>query len=58
MIEVSDATRRRPGCLLLTMLTIEFGGWPSCSGSPPAKQEATEMQRTFFRAGHAQPGCS
>ena len=55
MIEVSDATRVMAGVLFLTIPTIEFGGWfllRIASG----KQEVTEKQRTFFRAGHAHAG--
>jgi hypothetical protein len=55
MVEVSDATRVMAGVLFLTIPTIEFGGW-FLLRIATGKQEVTEKQRTFFRAGHAHAG--
>jgi len=55
MIEVSDATRVMAGVLFLTIPTIEFGGW-FLLRIAGGKQEVTDKQRTFFRAGHAHAG--
>ena len=55
MIEVSDATRLMAGVLFITIPTIEFGGW-FLLRIATGKQQVTEKQQTFFRAGHAHAG--
>jgi hypothetical protein len=55
MVEVSDATRVMAGVLFLTIPTIEFGGW-FLLRIARGKQEVTDKQQAFFRAGHAHAG--
>src|SRR5687768_9940247 len=55
MVEVSDATRLMAGVLFITIPTIEFGGW-FLLRIATGKQQVTEKQQTFFRAGHAHAG--
>jgi len=55
MIEMSDASRVIAGVLFLTIPTIEFGGW-FLLRIARGKEEVTEKQQTFFRAGHAHAG--
>ena len=55
MLELSDQSRTIAGVLLLTMVTIEFGGMfmlRVLRGGVPA----TDLQKSFFRAGHAHAG--
>jgi hypothetical protein len=54
-ITLSDSSSTTAGILLLTVVTIQFGGTFLLrvgSGSVPA----TEFQKAFFRAGHAHAG--
>ncbi|GAA4914043.1 hypothetical protein LX16_5260 [Stackebrandtia albiflava] len=54
-IVLSDASRTIAGVVLLTVVTIEFGGWfltRIVSGAVPM----TDFQKTFARAGHAHAG--
>lgn len=55
MIELSDAARVTAGVVVLTIVTIESGGW-FLLRIATARQPATDLQRTFFRAGHAHAG--
>jgi hypothetical protein len=55
MLIVSDATRTLAGILLLTITTIQFGG-AFMLRVVRGKVPATELQRAFFRAGHAHAG--
>jgi hypothetical protein len=55
MLIVSDATRTLAGILLLTITTIQFGG-AFMLLVVRGKVPATELQRAFFRAGHAHAG--
>ena len=55
MIELSDAARTTAGIVVLTIVTIESGGWFLLRVAT-ARQPATDLQRTFFRAGHAHAG--
>ena len=55
MFIVSDATRTTAGILLLTITTIEFGG-TFMLRVLRGKVPATDLQRAFFRAGHAHAG--
>ena len=55
MLTLSDAARTTAGVLLLTIVAVEFGGTfllRIARGHEPA----TELQRAFFRAGHAHAG--
>jgi hypothetical protein len=54
-ISLSDASRIVAGLLLLTIVTIEFGGWfmtKIVRGDVPM----TDFQKAFARAGHAHAG--
>lgn len=54
-LPLSDASRIIAGLLLLTIVTIEFGGYfmtKIVSGAVPM----TDFQRAFARAGHAHAG--
>ncbi|GAB2559220.1 hypothetical protein [Kribbella endophytica] len=52
---MSDPTRTLAGVILLTIVTIEFGGWfltKIARGQVPM----TDLQKAFARAGHAHAG--
>ncbi|WP_412540163.1 hypothetical protein R8Z50_30760 [Longispora sp. K20-0274] len=54
-ITLSEASRNLAGILLLTVVTIEFGGWfltKIVRGDVPM----TDFQKAFARAGHAHAG--
>ncbi len=54
-VGMSPGAQRTAGVLLLTLLAVEYGGMfllRVSRGSAPA----TELQRSFFRAGHAHAG--
>jgi hypothetical protein len=54
-MELSDASLNLAGILLLSIVTIEFGGTfmlRVVQGTEPA----TDIQKSFFRAGHAHAG--
>jgi hypothetical protein len=54
-MELSDASRSVAGILLITVVTIEFGGWfmtKIVRGQVPM----TDFQKAFARAGHAHAG--
>jgi hypothetical protein len=54
-MELSDASRMIAGVILLTIATIEFGGWfmtKIVRGDVPM----TEFQKSFARAGHGHAG--
>lgn len=54
-IILSDASRILAGIMLLTVVTIEFGGWfmtKIVRGDVPM----TDFQKAFARAGHAHAG--
>lgn len=55
MLDLTDGARITAGIVLLTVVTIEFGGYfmlKVVGGNVPA----TDFQKTFFRAGHAHAG--
>lgn len=55
MTELSDASRTIAGAILLTIVTIQFGGWfltKIVRGDVPM----TDFQRSFARAGHGHAG--
>ena len=54
-MELSDATRTLAGILLLTIVTIQFGG-VFMLRVVQGKEPTTAIQKSFFRAGHAHAG--
>lgn len=52
---ISDTSRDLAGILLLTIVTIEFGG-AFMLRVVQGKQPASGLQKSFFRAGHAHAG--
>jgi hypothetical protein len=54
-MELSNATRDLAGILLLTVVTIEFGG-AFMLRVVQGKEPTTDLQKSFFRAGHAHAG--
>jgi hypothetical protein len=54
-MELSDASRTIAGTILLTIVTIQFGGWfltKIVRGDVPM----TDFQKSFARAGHGHAG--
>src|SRR5690606_18964252 len=54
-MDLSDASRTLAGVLVLSLVTVETGGalmFRIVSG----RHEATPLQRSYFRAGHAHAG--
>lgn len=54
-VVLSDSSRTTAGVLLLTIVTIQFGGWfmtKIARGDVPM----TEFQKSFARAGHGHAG--
>jgi hypothetical protein len=54
-MQLSDATRDLAGILLLTVVTIELGG-AFMLRVVQGREPATDLQKSFFRAGHAHAG--
>jgi Ni,Fe-hydrogenase I cytochrome b subunit len=54
-MDLSDATRTLAGILLLTIVTIQFGG-VFMLRVVQGKEPTTDLQKSFFRAGHAHAG--
>ena len=54
-MELSDASRNLAGILLLSIVTIQFGG-VFMLRVVQGKEPATDLQKSFFRAGHAHAG--
>ena len=54
-MELSDASRVLAGILLLSLVTVESGG-ALMFRVVTGRQEATPLQQSFFRAGHAHAG--
>lgn len=54
-MELSDATLNLAGILLLSIVTIQFGG-VFMLRVVQGKEPATDLQTSFFRAGHAHAG--
>jgi hypothetical protein len=54
-IHLSDASRIIAGAVLLTIVTIEFGGWFMTRIARGAV-EMTPFQKSFARAGHGHAG--
>ena len=52
---LSSNSRSTAGVLLLTIVTIEYGGWFMLR-VVRGRQPATPFQQAFFRAGHAHAG--
>lgn len=57
MLELTEAARVTAGVVALTVVAIESGGW-FLLRVVTARVPATELQRSFYRAGHAHAGCS
>lgn len=54
-LALSDLSRYTAGVMLLTIVTIEFGGWFLTKISS-GEVERTEFQKAFARAGHGHAG--
>jgi hypothetical protein len=54
-VELTDATIRTAGVLLLSIVAVEYGGI-FVLGIHRGKQEFTDFQKASFRAGHAHAG--
>ena len=54
-IQLSSASQYLAGILLITIVTIEVGGWYMTT-IVRGMQEVTPFQATFARAGHAHAG--
>ena len=52
---LTSNSRSTAGALLLTIVTIEYGGWFMLR-VVRGRQPATPFQQAFFRAGHAHAG--
>ena len=55
MIELSEAARVTAGIVALTVVAIESGG-AFLLRVAAGKEQATDFQKSFFRAGHAHAG--
>lgn len=59
MLELSDPARVTAGIVLLTVVGIESGGFflvRVFAGALGTRVPATDLQKSFFRAGHAHAG--
>ena len=54
-MELTDAARITAGIVFLTIVGIESGGW-FLYRVVTGREQATELQKSFFRAGHAHAG--
>lgn len=55
MLEMTEAARVTAGIVFLAAITVTSGGW-FLTRVTLGGVEATEFQRSFFRAGHAHAG--
>jgi len=55
VLELTEAARATAGVVALTVVAIESGGWFLLRVAT-GRQQATDFQRSFFRAGHAHAG--
>jgi len=55
-MQLSDATRIAIGLILLTVPTIQFGGYFLLTQMGKSNVIHTELQRSYYRAGHAHAG--
>ena len=55
-MQLSNATRIAIGLILLTVPTIQFGGYFLLTQMGKNKVIRTELQRSYYRAGHAHAG--
>jgi hypothetical protein len=55
-MQLSDPTRIAIGLILLTVPTIQFGGYFLLTQMGKDKVIRTELQRSYYRAGHAHAG--
>lgn len=54
-VQMSRSSRRIAGLLLLALVTVEFGGY-FLTGVASGREQLTEFQVAFARAGHAHAG--
>jgi hypothetical protein len=55
-MQLSDASRIAIGLIVLTVPTIQFGGYFLLTQMGKTKVIRTELQRSYYRAGHAHAG--
>lgn len=55
MLELTEAARGVAGIVMLAAITVTTGGW-FLTRISTGKDEVTEFQQSFFRAGHAHAG--
>ncbi len=55
-MQLSNATRIAIGLILVTVPTIQFGGYFLLTQMGKNKVIRTELQRSYYRAGHAHAG--
>ncbi|MEA5467149.1 hypothetical protein [Leptothoe sp. PORK10 BA2] len=55
-MQLSDATRIAIALILLTVPTIQYGGYFLLTQMGKVKVIRTELQRSYYRAGHAHAG--
>jgi hypothetical protein len=55
MLELTEAARVTAGIVALTVVTVESGGW-FMYRVVTGREQATDLQKSFFRAGHAHAG--
>ena len=51
-----DPTKLYPIVAVLSLVTVEYGGWALLSFISTRREQLSEFQTTFFRAGHAHAG--
>jgi hypothetical protein len=51
-----EPTKVYPIVALLSLVTVEYGGWALLSFISSRRGQLSEFQTTFFRAGHAHAG--
>jgi len=54
-VEISAESARTAGILLIAIVTVEFGGWYMLR-VVTGREQLTDFQRAFARAGHAHAG--
>ena len=54
-MEISAESARTAGILLIAIVTVEFGGWYMLR-VVTGREQLTDFQRAFARAGHAHAG--
>jgi hypothetical protein len=51
-----EPTKLYPIVAVLSLVTVEYGGWALLSFISARRGQLNEFQTTFFRAGHAHAG--